>query len=203
MKSNLFNPDGQLAKSLSRTFDIIALSMCWLICSIPLLTPGLAWTSMYYAIDQYVLEGDPNCIKGFIKSMQENMKKGILIYLIVVVIGLSIAWSMFISYQMMQVHNPMGTVLFTFGGIILFLFFGYTNYVFPLISIYKYDIQKYFMVSFELSIRHIFTTILFSLMTVLFLVTLYYFWIVLFFLPATYVLIQQYLINRVLKQYDV
>ena len=73
MKSNLFNPDGQLAKSLSRTFDIIALSMCWLICSIPLLTPGLAWTSMYYAIDQYVLEGDPNCIKGFIKSMQENI----------------------------------------------------------------------------------------------------------------------------------
>lgn len=200
--NNLFNPNGSLAKGLNVAFDVIALSICWVLCCVPILTPGLACAGLYYAIDHYTLERQEGALKGFVQSIKQNFKQGIFVYLIVVLIGLFICWSMWISYQMMTMGSFMGRVILFFGGTVLFFYLGFLNYLFPTLANYSYSIKELFSVSLQLSILHLPTTILFSLMSVLSIVSVYYFWVLLAFLPGLYTIIQRNILIKIFENHS-
>ena len=110
---SIFNANSPLSKTINLVFDVFALSICWFLCSIPILTTGLACTGLYYAVNRFVLKGKATSIsKGFVYSIKRNFKQGIIAYLIIFVIGLLIAWSMWISYQVMVGGILMGKIIF-------------------------------------------------------------------------------------------
>ena len=200
--NNLFHPNGILSKAFTLAFDVIGLSICWLICCIPLLTPGVASAGLYYAIDQYTLEKQEGALKGFVKYIKENYKQGILVYLIVLLIGLFILWSMWISYQMMIVGSLMGRVIFYFGGTVLFFYLGYLNYLFSVMATYSYATKDLFMVSLQLCIMHLPSTIILAVISILSILGIYYFWVLLFFWPALYTIIQRNILVKIFAKHQ-
>lgn len=201
MKFNIFDSKGPLAKTINIVFDVFALSICWFLCSILVLTTGLASTGLYYAIDRYVLDNDENCLKGFVKSIKMNLKQGIIVYLIVFIIGVLIAWSMWVSYQMMAIGDAMGRVVFFFGIVISILYIGYVSYLFPTLASYQYKTKELFSTCFKLAIMHLPTTIMFSLLLIAVAVLAYYFWITLFFMPAIVAIYQRFFLKRIYKKH--
>ena len=200
--SSLFNANSPLSKAINIVFDIFALSICWFICSIPVLTTGLSCTGLYYATDRFVLKGKANSIsKGFVYSIKTNIKQGIIVYLIVLVVGLLIAWSTWISYQVMIAGALMGRVIFTCGLVIAIIYIGYVSYLFPTLASYKYTNKELFSVCFKLSIMHLPITILFSALVIFSAILAYYFWITLFITPTLISIIQSKILNKIYLKY--
>ena len=46
---HLFDPDGAVMRGLTALSDIILLNLCFLLCCIPLVTAGAAWSALYGA----------------------------------------------------------------------------------------------------------------------------------------------------------
>ena len=196
--SQFFNANNTLSKIINLIFDIFALSICWFLCSIPILTMGLSCTGLYYAVDRYVLKGKANSIsKGFVYSIKTNIKQGIIVYLVVFVVALLILWSMWISYQVMISGVFMGKVIFGFGIVIFILYIGYLSYLFPTLATYKYTNRELFSVCFKLSIMHLPITLFFAVLIISATIFAYYFWITLFISPAIIAIIQSKILTKI------
>lgn len=202
MGLKIFNPNNQLSKTINIIFDVFTLSICWFLCCIPLFTTGLSCTGLYYAIDHHTLNNDEHCIKGFVKSIKSNFKQGILVYLIVLVIGILIAWSMWISYQAMNAGLFMGKVTFVSGIVFSIYYIGYINYLFPTLANFSNKTSTLFSLCFKLSIIHLPTTLIMSLLVIMTAYMAYNFWIILFFMPAVIAIIQRCLLKRIYKKYS-
>ena len=201
--SQFFNADSFLSKTINLVFDVFALSICWFLCSIPILTTGLSCIGLYYAVDRYVLKGKANSITGgFVHSIKTNFKQGIVVYLIVFVVALMIVWSMWISHQMMVADVLMGKVIFGYGIIIAILYIGYVSYLFPTLASYKYTNKELFSVCFKLSIMHLPITIFFAILIIGAGVLAYYFWISLFISPAIIAIIQSKILTKIYLKYS-
>ena len=196
MKEKIFNPKSNLSLTINIIFDVFVLSILWFLASLPLLTTGLAYSGLYYAI------GNENPIRVFVETIKKNYKQGILVDFIVLIIFLFIIWSMWISYQMMASGDFIAMVIFILGAIVLVIFTGYVTYLFPIFAKYEYTTKELFDICLRLSIKHIVTTILLSLSLILIIYFIYHFWIALFFMPAIYAIIHKAILEKVLVSHS-
>ena len=193
----MFKANSLLAKILNILFDIFSLSICFFLVSILLFTTGLSYSALYYAIDRYVLDNDPNSLSGFVKGIKENYKQAIPVYIIVFIFGLLIVWAMWIASQAIAAGDNMGRVVFSFGVIVLILFAGFICYLFPTLAIYKYNTKELFNTCFGLSIVHLPLTILFGIVLLLSIYLIYRYWILVTFLPAILVILQCLILRKI------
>ena len=203
MKSKLFDPKSLTAKTFVLLFDVFTLSILWFITSIFVFTTGLGYSGLFYAIDRSIFNDDEKTVTNYIKSIRTNLKQGIVIDIIVLIILLSIIWSMYISYQMAVGGVLMGKVIFAFGGVMLFLFLGYISFLFSTLALYEYKTKDLFDTCFKLSIMHLPVTILLALLLALSIYICYHYWVCLFFMPALLVIVQLFLLKKVYKKHSV
>ena len=200
MKS-FFNPDNELWRGVSYAFDIFVLCICFVLTSSLVFTLGLGICALYYAVDKYLVPRKAMPIEGFAKSIKQNYKIAILAEIILAAVVLFVAWSMWISYQMMSGGVLMGRVVFTFGIVILIFVVGYISFVFPTLASYKYSLRELLGISFKLTVVHLPVALLFSVLYLLVILFAYYFWPSLFFTPVLVVLVQRKFLDGIYSRY--
>ena len=87
----LFNPDGPLFLFGEQVFDIIATSLLWVICCIPIVTIGPATSALYYVIVKQVRKKNGSLINNFFSSFRGSMRAGIPLTCIVLIYATIIA----------------------------------------------------------------------------------------------------------------
>ena len=202
MKSRLFDPKSFIAKTFVLLFDVFTLSVLWFITSIFVFTTGLGYSGLFYAIDRSIFHDDEKTITNYIQSIRTNLKQGIIVDIIVLIILLSIMWSMYISYQMASGGVLMGKVIFAFGCVILFLFLGYISFLFSTLGLYEYKTKDLFDTCFKLSIMHLPTTIILAFLLAAGIYICYHYWVCLFFIPALLVIVQSLLLKNIYKKHS-
>ena len=200
MKS-FFNPDNELWRGVSYAFDVFVLCICFVLTSSLVFTLGLGLCALYYSVDKYLVERKALPIEGFAKSIKQNYKIAIVADVILSLIVLFVLWSMWISYQMMIGGVLMGSVVFTFGIVILVFVVGYISFVFPTLASYKYGLKELLGISFKLTVVHLPIAILFSVLYLLVILCAYYFWPSLFFTPVLVVLVQRRFLNSIYSKH--
>lgn len=74
MASSVFDPTNRFWRGLSRLTDLVGLSLCFLVCSLPIVTAGAAGTALYDAVYHGVrLEGEP-VYRRFFRTFRSNFK---------------------------------------------------------------------------------------------------------------------------------
>lgn len=71
------NNDSLIFRVINKVFDVIAVSILWFICSIPIVTVGAATTALYDTVYRNILRNQGYCYKGFFKCFKENFKNTI------------------------------------------------------------------------------------------------------------------------------
>lgn len=199
----MFKSNSLISRILNITFDIFSLSICFFIVSLLIFTTGLSYSALYYAIDRYVLDKDPNSISGFVKALKDNYKQAIPLSIGIFIFTLLIIWAMWIAYQAIIAGDIMGRVVFSFGIIILILFLGFVSYLFPTLAIYEYKTKELISTCFQLSIVHLPITALFGLILLLSIYLIYHYWILLTFLPALLAILQNLILKKIYKKHSV
>ncbi len=93
MLEAIFNPENAVFRMINKLLDLMVLSLVWAVCCIPVVTAGAASAALYYAVVKAVRHQRSYPVREFWKSFRANLKKGILIQ----VIWLMLAAMMLIS----------------------------------------------------------------------------------------------------------
>ena len=94
MMENILNIDGPLLAFLNKTGQLIALSVLWLLCCIPVITIPAATTALYYAVCKSIRFDTGSAVKEFIRSFRANclrcMAAGIPVALLMALLMLNL-----------------------------------------------------------------------------------------------------------------
>ncbi|HUM84448.1 MAG TPA: DUF624 domain-containing protein [Lachnospiraceae bacterium] len=152
MASEFFNPDNKVMSILSRIGDIMLISICFTIASLPVFTLGASASAGYRDMMKVVDESQTYTLKGFFTAFKENFKKGTLLWLIFLAIGLILTGDLYFSWQ--SSSGILNAAKYIF--IILAAYYVMTIiYLFPINATFENTIKNTIKNSALMAIRHL------------------------------------------------
>ena len=82
----IFDMDSPVMRFLNRVGDLLILNILMIICCIPVITVGAAYTAMHYVILKMIRGEEGYLIKGFFKSFAGNFKQATVLWLIMLLV---------------------------------------------------------------------------------------------------------------------
>lgn len=135
---NFFNMDNGLFRVLGRMADLMILNILFIICCIPIVTIGPALTGMYYVTLKMAINEEGYIARGFLKSFRQNLRQGILLWLIMLLIGIVL------FVDILVLRNATGTLYSAMRIFILATSLVYLMvmiYVFPTLARFENTIR--------------------------------------------------------------
>lgn len=156
----LLSTESRFIHFLELTFDLVVLNLLTLLCCIPVVTVGVAFTALYRSLFD-IRKGKANLIKGYFKAFVENFRSGLILGLILILFCVSFALYGFFFRDLITAADTI-----VVGGIILIavLFFFPMIFAFPLLSMFDSSAFRTLSNGFLLSMRHAGTTLVVLLM---------------------------------------
>lgn len=109
-----FNTDNLFFRFVNKVFDVIALSILWFICSLPLFTIGASTTALYHTVLKNIRSNRGYCYKGFFQCFRDNFKNTVIPSIIYVAIILITVADMRILHNNKEVMNKFAELQIVF-----------------------------------------------------------------------------------------
>lgn len=132
----MFQMDGPIWRFLSILGDMIILHALWLICCIPVVTIGPATAAAHYVTLKLVRDEGRSVWYMFFKSFKKNLKQGICLGIIFMVIGLFLSLDFYLCLYRME-----GSPLFK---LVMFSALGFLAILYMIEMIYLWGVLAYF-----------------------------------------------------------
>lgn len=127
---NLFKPDGVIYRLISRFTTMVLLSLLWLAASLPVVTIGASTAALYSVIFKILKDEDSHHFRSFICCFKANFKQATGAWLILLPVGLIIAWMYYLYFFGMPQMPEMADYL------IMVIFIASVIYVFTLVNVF-------------------------------------------------------------------
>lgn len=200
--NNLFNMDNPFFSTLSKLYDMLFLSVLWVIFSIPIITIGPASTALYYSVVKVIRKERGYLFREFVKSFRMNFKRGAIVGVLLTVVLVILFFDLSYAIELLAVDSNKGSLLVGVFIAITFLVISIGTYAFPILSRFEMTVRQLLKAAVFMSMRHIPFTILMvvvfiiSVVVVVFLVP-----IMIFLIPALSVLINSFMMEKIFKKY--
>ena len=120
---------GSIKRVLTDLFDLIALDLLWLVCSVPVVTVGPA-TSALYSVMLKVARGEPAAtFSEFFKAFKKNFRQALWLGLILLAGAAIIAGDFYYGFN---AEGPQHKLFLIVSGIAAAVWLTYLSYVFAL-----------------------------------------------------------------------
>ena len=153
---NFFNVDNVFFRFMGKLFDVVALSLVYVLVCIPLVTIGPATSALYYSSVKSIRHDRSYPIKEFFKAFKRDFKQSFIVGLIIVVVGIILYVDIKFAIDYIQGDLTNMRYVYLIIGIVLSFI---SIYIFPLISRFSLKLSALFRLSFYLAIRHFLTTV--------------------------------------------
>ena len=80
-----FDIDGPLMQGLTKVADLMILNFLTILCCIPVVTAGAAFTALHYQVLRMVRNEDTYVARGFFKSFKENFWQATIIWILILI----------------------------------------------------------------------------------------------------------------------
>lgn len=129
----LFSVDGAFYQFMSKMFDVLKLSILWILCSLPIITIGASTVAAMYVALKMVDDEEGYIVKQFFKGFKDNWKKATLLWLINIVA----VYAIYLDFQFFEVieGNPIIFLLIGIASIVLLI--SAMLYSYPLLARYE------------------------------------------------------------------
>ena len=79
----IFNPDNKINIIIGKIGDVIIANLLFILCSIPIITIGAAWTSLHFCCLKLVKGNLDGVTKTFFSSFNKNFKQATITWVLV------------------------------------------------------------------------------------------------------------------------
>lgn len=159
MFQGIFNYDNPVWRYIGKLGDLMILNVLWIVCSIPIFTIGASTTALYYVTLKLARDDDGYTIKSFFKSFKENFKQATVIWLILLVTGLILAFDLYFLFTVLTGTSMVRTAFMSAIGALTIIWIFVFTYAFPLQSRFYNPIKKTLFNALFMSARHLFRTL--------------------------------------------
>ncbi len=94
----LFKVDGPVYQAITKFTNMVLLSLCWLLCSIPIVTLGASTTALYSVCFKMLKDEDGHICRQFFSAFKSNFRQATLSWLILLPFGLAIAYMIYLYF---------------------------------------------------------------------------------------------------------
>ena len=161
--STFFNLDSSLMRGMSKVFDIMVLNIVVLLCCIPIITIGPAMTALYYVTMKMSANEEGYIVKGFFKSFVANLKQSLILWILMILTGITAFMNYFImssmESEMIQILGVLIIAIEILCGMAML-------YIFPLLARFENTCLGTVKNAVLLSILHFPTTILIAIILI-------------------------------------
>lgn len=196
MKNSLFSTDGTYARIMNLIWNLIVISVLWVICCIPVVTIGAATVAAYYTAAKVIRAGEGKAGKEFFHAFRLNFKQATVFTLIYIAVLLLLILDCVYVY-----HNsdlPL-SVLYMFYGMVAIVVAN-SQFLFICMSRFSDKNFQLFRMATICSFRKLLRTILLLFLFAALILGIYLMpWGVLIF-PGILFLAQTFLMEPVLRQ---
>lgn len=198
---NLFNLDNGFFSFMGKAWDMILLSLLWVVLCLPIVTIGPATTALYYTVVKVIRRERGYVFREFFHSFKDNFKLG----LITTVIYLLLAFVLYVDYSYansLKETNANQAYLFLAGfNAISLIAIAVLAYIFPVLSRFSLNIKGLFKTTFLMAMKHLLTTIALIIIIGASGLVLSIVIPAILFMPSLCCLLCSFLIERVFKKY--
>ena len=86
------NSDSLIFRIGNKVFDVIAVSLLWFVCCIPVITAGASTTALYDTVFRNIRQNRGYCYKGFLKCFKDNFKNTVQASIIFAILTVVSMW---------------------------------------------------------------------------------------------------------------
>ena len=151
------NLDSPFMIFLSDLTDVVVLNVVFILCCIPVITIGPAFTAMHYVTLKMVKDENGATLKNFFKSFKQNFKQSVIVWIVFLLITLVFV----IDFRLLQ---NMGMEKYKIPAAmvgVIYLFSCFTvMYVFPLLSRFENSLRQTVKNAVFMSILHVLKTVI-------------------------------------------
>ena len=190
--------DGPIFSALTKFFNIMLLSILWVVGCIPVVTIGTSTAALYYTTVKVIRKDNGYLCREFWRSYKENLKPGIPVTIIVLVLTLLMCYN---RYFMQHWEGNFGMVMEVIYTAVLILIVAMVMYLFPVLSRFKMKMLDLFKLTLFMTMKHLPTTLGLIAMFIAADFALYYIPILIVIVPAVVCLVDSFMLERVLHKY--
>lgn len=161
----IFSPDSEVMEFLSKVTDFIILNLLTVLCSIPIITIGAAHTAKFYTSMKIVRGEEPSVTKSYFKSFKENFAQVTGAWLILLVIGLVLAFDWY--NVLYGIGAGMPFILKAILGLLSFVVWAVAYCMFPFEARYKVTLKELFKASMVMALLNLPRMVLIFIVTFL------------------------------------
>ena len=149
--------DSPIMRFMTKVADIMILNLLFILTSLPIITIGAAWTSLYYVSMKLVRDEEGSIVRSFFHSFRMNFRQATILWIgTVAVFAVLIADLLILA----QIDSPyaaaMNTSVLILGVVILMIL----QYLFPLIAKFDASIRQTLKNACLIAMGHLPKTIL-------------------------------------------
>lgn len=162
---NYFDPDSWIMSTLSRMADLMIANILWILTSLPVITIGASTAALYTVVKtpgrkRYA----SSVVKVYFKAFRQNFVKATLVFLILLALTALILVNLYLLICGMASDSPVPYVV---CAIPVFLLLFAWSYALPLTATFENSVFRNIINSFALSVAHLPTTVLLTLLNLL------------------------------------
>lgn len=135
----IFAPDGFLARTLNRLGDLIILNLLTLVCCLPVVTAGAAFTALYAVTLRMVKNEEGHVAAEYLKAFRENFRQATVLWL-----GAASVTGFLIADIRLLAGNASAGLTVYRGGLVflLILVLMVVSYLFPVLARYENSVKN-------------------------------------------------------------
>ncbi|MDF2906938.1 MAG: putative rane protein [Herbinix sp.] len=199
--SNFFNMDNPFFTTLGKICDMLFISVVWMILCLPVITIGPANTALYYVTVKVIRRERGYLFREFFKSFKLNFKRAAILGTILTIMFVVLSFDLIWAYSNLGGSGSTGSILFGVFIAITFLLVCFSTYAFPILSRFDMTMKQLVKAGTYMSMRHLPFTLAMVIVTAAGVVGTLVIPLLIFIAPAMVVLINSFLMERILKKY--
>lgn len=162
--NRLFRLDNPVWIFISKLYDLVILSILWVLFSLPVLTIGPASAALYYSVHTVIVQDSGHTLGAFWRSFRTNLVQGILLTLACVPVLAFIAVSWMFS-EALGGESFLGTFYKIVAVAAGFLLCATALYLFPLLSRFYMKTKDLLKTAVALAVTRLGFTVLLTAIT--------------------------------------
>ena len=155
--SKFFNMDSPIMRFMTKVADIMILNLLFILTSLPIITIGAAWTSLYYVSMKLVRDEEGGIVLSFFQSFRMNFRQATVFW-----VGTVVVYAVLIADLLIlaQIDSPyaaaMNMGVLIIGVVILMIL----QYLFPLVAKFDASLKQTLKNACLMAVAHLPKTIL-------------------------------------------
>lgn len=197
MSIPFLDPTNSFWRGLTRVMDLIGLTLCWILCSLPVVTVCASTTALYDAVYHGVRLGESGDYVRFFRTFRRELKTGILIALPAAAITLLYLALFFMSYSMAVAGDKAAGVAVYAYQWVFCIPLAVWLFACAMLSRFEFKPVQLLTTAGKLVFAHLPSALLLTVMVVLFAKVAVWWPISFFVLPGFAAFLASYLMERI------